>query len=116
MSAEKANPYEHLSDGQLHKLTAEASLLQLRIANTDPRLVLEEMVKCGCPRKDAAGMLADKQLRLGAFRFYFDRMDALLGDREARERCEHVTDAWAAMRRQRSVAEIEADESTVRVG
>lgn len=101
MSAERVNPYEHFSEAELERATQEAADLQLRIANSDPKVVLSVLVDAGCPHKDAAGMLTNPQLRLGAFRFYFDTIDARLGNKDAAARVDHVREGWLRMRRAR---------------
>lgn len=101
----KIRPYEHLHDDELVSLTVEAAALQQRMALTDPRQVQQKLVQLGCPRRDAAGMLADPRMSLGAFRVYFDWIDAQFGDREAEERIEFITASWERMRRGREVVQ-----------
>lgn len=108
MSAEpgsaRIRPYEHLSDSELHSLTDEAAVLALRIANADPLQVVAVLTEAGCPRPDATAMITNPMLRQGAFRFYFDTLDARLGDREAGRRVEYVKESWLRMRRGRVMA------------
>jgi hypothetical protein len=105
----KIRPYEHLSDAELNEATRLAAELQLRMIDTDARDVLRVLVDNGCPRADALGMLNNPQMRLGAFRFYFDTIDAALGDKDAKYRVEHVTVTWSRMREGRRLAAVNSD-------
>lgn len=107
----KIRPYEHLSDAELNEATRVAAELQLRMELSDPRDVLRVLVDNGCPRADAQGMLNNPQMRLGAFRFYFDTIDAAAGDKAAADRVEHVTVTWSRMREGRRLAAVNDDGS-----
>lgn len=102
--SEKVRPYEHLSDPELNELTDEAAKLRMRVTLTDPRDVIAVLTELGCPRADVMGMLRDPTMRLGAFRVYFDSLDARLGDQEAKDRLEFITTSWSRMRKARAAA------------
>jgi hypothetical protein len=108
MSAERIRPYEQLSDPELNQLVDAAVDLRLRLAMLSPGEVRQTMIEHGCPREAADMQTRDPRFRIYAAKFHLDVEDAALGDRAARERVDHVTESWAALRRNQEATTVAA--------
>lgn len=93
----KIRPYENLDDQELNHLVNSAVDIRLRLAMLSPGEVRETLTAYGYP-SDPGRVVTDPVMRGWAARFHLDTQDALLGDREARERVEKISQSWAQMR------------------
>jgi hypothetical protein len=95
---EKIQPYEHLSDAELHELTGEAADLQLRMSQLVAGEVAARMNEHGCPLLAAHRTVKHPLLAPSCYRFYLDCEDAERGDPEAKARVEIMERGWEALR------------------